>query len=63
MIDGVLYVTTPYNSVAALDAETGKELWRFDGEAVRSSVSFCPEAAGSCAARRSGATAANCACF
>src|SRR6266516_4577031 len=31
MIDGVLYVTTPYNSIAALDAETGKELWRFDG--------------------------------
>src|SRR5262245_34204885 len=26
MIDGVLYVTTPYNSIAALDAETGKEL-------------------------------------
>jgi quinoprotein glucose dehydrogenase len=33
MIDGVLYVTTPYNSAAALDAETGRELWRFDGEA------------------------------
>src|SRR5262245_27885960 len=27
MVDGVLYVTTPYNNVAALDAETGKELW------------------------------------
>lgn len=35
MIDGVLYVTTPYNSLAALNAETGKELWRFDGEAYR----------------------------
>lgn len=33
MIDGVLYVTTPYNSIAAVDAGTGKELWRFDGEA------------------------------
>src|SRR5260370_7180792 len=33
MIDGVLYVTTPYNSIAAVDAETGKELWRFAGEA------------------------------
>ena len=33
MIDGVLYVTTPYNNVAALDAETGKEIWRFDGKA------------------------------
>ena len=35
MIDGVLYVTTPYGSIAALDAETGKELWRFDGEAYK----------------------------
>ncbi|MGH9148509.1 MAG: pyrroloquinoline quinone-dependent dehydrogenase [Vicinamibacterales bacterium] len=33
MIDGVLYVTTPYNSIAAIDAETGKERWRFDGGA------------------------------
>ena len=31
MIDGVLYVTTPYNNVAAVDAETGRERWRFDG--------------------------------
>ena len=35
MIGGVLYVTTPYNSLAALDAESGKELWRFDGEAYK----------------------------
>src|SRR5262249_22532967 len=35
MIDGVLYVTTPYNNIAALDATTGKELWRFDGEAYK----------------------------
>src|SRR5213593_2672690 len=35
MIDGVLYVTTPYNSMATLDADTGKELWRFDGEAYK----------------------------
>ena len=35
MIDGVLYVTTPYNSIAALDGETSKELWRFDGEAYK----------------------------
>jgi len=35
MIDGVLYVTTPYNNIAALDAETGKELWRFDGEGYK----------------------------
>lgn len=35
MIDGVLYVTTPYNNIAAVDAETGKELWRFDGQAYK----------------------------
>jgi quinoprotein glucose dehydrogenase len=35
MIDGVLYVTTPYNSIAAIDAESGKELWRFDGEGYK----------------------------
>jgi quinoprotein glucose dehydrogenase len=33
MIDGVLYATTPYNSIAAVDAETGREQWRFDGKA------------------------------
>jgi quinoprotein glucose dehydrogenase len=33
MIDGVLYVSTPYNQVAALDAVSGKELWRFDPKA------------------------------
>src|SRR5687767_7621346 len=33
MIDDTLYVTTPYNSIAAVDAETGKERWRFDGGA------------------------------
>ena len=33
MIDGTLYVTTPYNNLAAIDAETGKERWRFDGHA------------------------------
>ena len=35
MADGVLYVTTPYNNAAAVDAETGKELWRRDNEAYR----------------------------
>jgi quinoprotein glucose dehydrogenase len=35
MADDVLYVTTPYNGVAALDADTGRELWRFEGQAYR----------------------------
>lgn len=30
MIDGVLYLTTPFSRVIALEAETGRELWTFD---------------------------------
>jgi len=33
MIDGVLYVSTPYNRVVALDAESGTERWTFDPRA------------------------------
>ena len=33
MIDNVLYVSTPYNRVVALDAENGKELWAYDPKA------------------------------
>ena len=33
MIDNVLYVSTPYNRVIALDAESGRELWSFDPKA------------------------------
>ncbi|PYT23859.1 MAG: pyrroloquinoline quinone-dependent dehydrogenase [Acidobacteria bacterium] len=30
VVDGVMYVTTAYSRLIALDAETGKELWSFD---------------------------------
>lgn len=30
MADNVLYVTTPYHRIVALDPETGRELWAFD---------------------------------
>jgi quinoprotein glucose dehydrogenase len=33
MIDNVLYLSTPYNRVVALSAETGAELWRYDPKA------------------------------
>jgi quinoprotein glucose dehydrogenase len=33
MIGGVLYISTSYNRVAALDAETGKQLWAYDPKA------------------------------
>lgn len=29
-VDGVLYLTTPFNRLVALDGETGKQLWSFD---------------------------------
>ncbi len=33
MIDNVLYFSTPYNRVVALDAETGDEIWTYDPKA------------------------------
>jgi glucose dehydrogenase len=33
MIDNMMYFTTPYNRVVALNAETGAELWAFDPKA------------------------------
>jgi len=30
MIDGVLYATSPYNKVVAIDPESGNELWSYD---------------------------------
>jgi len=33
MIDNVLYLSTPYNRVVALDADTGRQLWSYDPKA------------------------------
>ena len=33
VVEGVLYLSTPSNRVIALDAETGKEVWKFDPQA------------------------------
>ena len=35
MIDNVIYLSTPYNKVVALDAETGAQLWSYDPEAYK----------------------------
>ena len=32
VVDGTLYVCTPYNQVIALDPETGAERWKFDAQ-------------------------------
>src|SRR5579864_1997879 len=33
MVNGVLYLSTPYNRVVALDSTTGRELWSYDPKA------------------------------
>src|SRR5262249_2731891 len=33
MLDGVLYLSTPYNRVVALDSRSGRELWSYDPKA------------------------------
>ncbi|MEX2263110.1 MAG: pyrroloquinoline quinone-dependent dehydrogenase [Bryobacteraceae bacterium] len=35
VVDGVMYLTTPFNRLIALEAETGKELWVFDPQVDR----------------------------
>ena len=35
MVHDTVYVPTPLNQVVALDASTGRELWRFDPQAYR----------------------------
>jgi quinoprotein glucose dehydrogenase len=35
LVDGLLYVTTPFNAVIALDPETGAEKWKFDPKVDR----------------------------
>jgi len=36
MVDGVLYLTTPFNRVVAIEPETGKQLWSFDPDIDKS---------------------------
>ena len=35
VVGGLMYLTTPSSRVIALDAETGRELWKFDPQAGR----------------------------
>jgi quinoprotein glucose dehydrogenase len=39
-VDGVLYVSTPSSRVIALDAETGREIWKFDPQAGKKEREF-----------------------
>ena len=40
VIDGVMYLSTPSSRVIALDAETGKELWKFDPQLGKQTREF-----------------------
>ena len=40
VIDGVMYVSDPWNVTYALDATNGAEIWRFDPEVDRASVRY-----------------------
>jgi len=40
VVDGMLYLSTPSNRVIALDAETGREIWKFDPQAGRTERQF-----------------------
>ena len=38
---GVMYLTTPWNNVMAVDARTGKEIWRYEGKSQLGTTIFC----------------------
>ena len=40
VVDGVMYVSDPWNITYALDASTGDEIWRYDPEVDRASVRY-----------------------
>jgi quinoprotein glucose dehydrogenase len=46
IVGGLMYITSPYNEVLALDAATGAEAWSFDtrdvGQAARRGVEYWP---------------------
>jgi PQQ-dependent dehydrogenase (methanol/ethanol family) len=41
VVDGVMYLTTPYNTAMAVDARTGRQLWRYEHKMSIASPIFC----------------------
>ena len=41
VVDGVMYVTTPFNHAMAVDARTGKQLWRYEHKLGGTQVFCC----------------------
>lgn len=41
VLDGVMYVTTPYNTAIAVDARTGRQIWRYEHKPSITSPIYC----------------------
>lgn len=41
VVDGVMYLTTPYNTAMAVNARTGKEIWRYEHKQSIASPIYC----------------------
>jgi alcohol dehydrogenase (cytochrome c) len=41
VVDGVMYLTTPYNTAMAVDARTGKQIWRYEHKPSIASPIYC----------------------
>jgi alcohol dehydrogenase (cytochrome c) len=41
IVDGVMYLTTPYNTAMAVDARTGQQLWRYEHKPSITAPIYC----------------------
>jgi PQQ-dependent dehydrogenase (methanol/ethanol family) len=41
VVDGVMYITTPFNHVFAIDARTGKQLWKYEHKEPPTRIFCC----------------------
>ena len=41
VVDGVMYLTTPFNHAIALDARTGKQIWRYEHKQGATPIICC----------------------
>ena len=41
IVDGVMYVTTPYNTAMAVDARTGQQIWRYEHKPSITAPIYC----------------------
>jgi alcohol dehydrogenase (cytochrome c) len=41
VLDGVMYISTPYSNVIAVNTRTGRQIWRYDHKMVTENPIFC----------------------